>query len=319
MAIWHLVARTARRGVELTEWGLASRLWCGLRRAFPEALGSVVMPDHLHVIDEGMERDEARRRLSRVLSRATYGMGRGVWAAVPVPDRVHEPKLARTIRYVALNPCREELVADPLEWTWSTHRDVVGAVAEPWVAAGRLEVRLRPRMWGSSEAWHRFVSSDFSVAPGGTPPPRRIARHEGREFSIVEVIESVTSALRLPPDAIRRRGSARRLFVHLAVFLGWRDTALLARTVDTSRRSIAKILHRRPGRPEWEAAMVCLGDRRLRSLRPSRRKGPERGTFGGYGRPSRQQGRGWGTSVGDGRRRGGGAGIVWTSDREPLR
>ena len=151
MAIWHLVAHTARRGVDLTEWGLASRLWRVLRRAFPEALGAGLMPDHLHVVDESMGRVEARRALALALSRATYGMGTGVWQAVPEPDEVREPKLARTIRYVALNPCRAKLVGDPLEWMWNTHRDVMGAVAEPWVTGGRLSGRLGPTEWRSME------------------------------------------------------------------------------------------------------------------------------------------------------------------------
>ena len=65
MAIWHLVASTARGDVALTEWGLAGRLWDGLRKAFPRALAVGLMPDHAHVIDEGLDEGEARLAMAR--------------------------------------------------------------------------------------------------------------------------------------------------------------------------------------------------------------------------------------------------------------
>jgi len=264
MTIWHLVANTARGDVDLTDWGLAVRVWRALRGTFPRALAAGLMPDHLHVIDESMGEREARRALGRALSRATYGLGRGVWQAVPPPDRVREPKLERAIRYVVLNPCRGGLVPDPLEWMWSTHRDVMGAVADPWVDAARLATRLGPRRWRSREAWHRYVSSDFSVAPTGTPAPEALSAGGGRGASLTAVAVAAAAAFRAPSTAIRDRGEVRRLFLHVAHNVGWHDTALLARTVGTSRRSVARILQYPRDRAAWRAALICLGDPRLR-------------------------------------------------------
>jgi hypothetical protein len=42
-------------------------------------------------------------------------------------------KLARQVRYIVLNPCRDRIVGDPLSWMWSTQRDVMGATVQPWV------------------------------------------------------------------------------------------------------------------------------------------------------------------------------------------
>lgn len=44
---------------------------------------------------------------------------------LPPAEAVPEgPKRRRSVRYVHLNPCRARLVADPLAWPLSTHRDV---------------------------------------------------------------------------------------------------------------------------------------------------------------------------------------------------
>ena len=286
MAIWHLVARVARTDVDLTDWGLAARVWRSLRRAFPEALAVGLMPDHLHVIDESLAADEARRAMGRALSRATYGMGKGVWQAVPKPDRVRESKLERAMRYVALNPCRAELAPDPLAWLWSTHRDVMGAVADPWIDGGRIATRLGPRRWHSKEAWHRYVSSDFAVSAGGTPPPEGMRAADEPTHTLGDIAAAVATALRVAPGAVKRKGPARRLFLALAYRQGWRDTALLARVLDISKRSVRRLLRPCSGDADLEAAALCLGDLRLCPRRPSRLQRPDSGHWGQDGRPS---------------------------------
>ncbi len=269
MAISHLVARVARRDVDLREWGLAGRVWRSLRRAFPEGLAATLMPDHVHLVDESVPRDEGRRRLARALSRATYGLGRGVWDAAPEPDVVHESKLARTIRYVALNPCRAGLVADPLEWMWSTYREVMGAVVDPWVDGSRLAERLGHRRWGSSDEWHRYVSSDFAVTAGGTSPPGGGPAGEAVGHALGDIARAVAACLRVSPACIGQRGPARRLFIGLARRQRWRDTALLASVVETTQRSVERhLLAEIPG-DDLRAASLCLADERLRRMVPS--------------------------------------------------
>ena len=306
MTISHLAACLARRAVDLRDPGLASRIWRGLRRGFPDALAAVLMLDHVHVLDEGMAPAAARRRLAQTLSRATYGLGRGVWDAVPLPDGVHESKLARTIRYVALNPCRKGLVADPLEWVWSTHRDVMGAVADPWVPAERLAMRLGPFRWDSRGEWHRYVSSDFAVAFRGTPaplsargaaeatagsctrPPLRLAADSpcGPTHTLMEIAEAVATALRISPAAVRTRGPARNLFVHLARRQGWRDSSVIAAAGACTRRSVNRLTGIEPAREALAAAAICLGDARLRAGEPSRVSRPDSGHRRQDGRPS---------------------------------
>ena len=74
------------------------------------------------------------------------------------------------MRYTVLNPSRAGIVDDPLSWPWSTHRDVVGAIADPWVTAERLGAALGSRM-ASAQDIHAYVSGDPSVAIAGTPFP----------------------------------------------------------------------------------------------------------------------------------------------------
>src|SRR5262245_54164797 len=46
----HLVARTSARAGSLSAFPLAAHVWAALRKAFPQAVGAVLMPDHMHVI-----------------------------------------------------------------------------------------------------------------------------------------------------------------------------------------------------------------------------------------------------------------------------
>ncbi len=293
MAIWHLVAKTARSRVDLTDWELAARVWGVLRRAFPGALAAGLMPDHVHVIDESLAAHEARRAMGHAVSRATYGMGKGVWQAVPEPDRVRESKLERAMRYVALNPCRAQLAPDPLEWVWSTHREVMGAVVDPWTDADRIAVRLGPGRWRSADDWHRYVSSDFTVSPGGTPVPGAVTAAEPSRSATVlpthtlgRIADAVAAAMRCRRANIRRRGVARALFVALARRQGWSDRARLAEMCGTSRRAVDLAADRGVDPGAFRAAILCLSDSRLLIPEPSGSEFRLHRKLEGDGRPS---------------------------------
>ena len=225
------------------------------------------MPNHLHLILPDGPEAKTYRQIHGILGSIAKSFKEPrLWQAVPpprqIPDRHH---LRRQVRYVALNPCRSKLCADPLDWHWSTYRDVIGAVASPWVGVSRLA-----HAFGESERefkvrFHAYVSGDPSVAVGGTPFPRPAKPKSFPEQSIIEILDASAATLRLPLSQVRKRRGLRRVFVHLAGHQGWTQTQVLSQICGITPRAIQYILEQDP--PEsLSAAALCLGDVRLRRL-----------------------------------------------------
>ena len=277
--MWHVTARAVGRLKPLETFAAAAVMWDLLRRAFPLALAAVVMPDHFHLIVAlvAAAATALRQHVGALLSGLTRsgvgglsGLSRGglggprrtLWEPVPppvpVPDVHH---LRRQVRYLALNPCRAHLCRDPLSWIFSTHRDVVGAVVDPWVTATRLAAALGASPDGFAAAHHAYVAADPTVQVAGTPPPRAAPGRESPVVPLEAVAAAAAAALRLPPDAVGTRAAGRRLFVHLARHQGWRESGVLAKRCRVLPRQIRRLW----GQPAQglDAARLCLGDRRL--------------------------------------------------------
>lgn len=225
-------------------------MWSALRTQFPDALAACLMGNHIHLI---VPDGDPWPTLCRVLgSLEGWPYGRPPPPEVAA-DRV---KIRRDIRYVLLNPCRAEIATDPLQWVWSTHRDLVGAVRDPWVDAGAL-ARL-----GID---HAYVSGDPSVAVAGTPAP--VAARRGWNQPLARIASAAMAATRCGPDDLRRRTEARTVFLQLARANGWPRATLLAELCGVQRAAV----HRAWRRPDVTAeAQLCLGDDRLLArLQPS--------------------------------------------------
>ncbi len=210
--MYHLVA-SARQGHLLwVREPEAAVLFASLLRAFPETVALCVMPDHVHLV---LPHDDPGRRLGAVMSGYTrwrnFARGRrvaGLWAPAPPPEHIPNAKhVSRTVRYVHLNPCRDNLVNDPLAWPFSTHRDRVG-FARP----GPVRVEADPHRF------HHFVSGDPSVNPLGTPLP---VMPYG-EVTWGAVVDAVAGVCRVPAEAVAS-GLPRRLAVRCAAVFGLRD------------------------------------------------------------------------------------------------
>lgn len=130
-------------------------------------------------------------------SRVEAGLGAILSPPQAIPDSLH---LRRTLRYVALNPCRAHLSSDPLAWPLSTHRDGVG-LALPAV------VRAPDEDW----RWHAYVSSDPSAAVQGTELPFR----GDRAISVQELRQAWSAATRVPLGELARKGRARAAFLRV--------------------------------------------------------------------------------------------------------
>ena len=202
----HFVARSFR-SEPLAEPACARRTWDALRAQWPKVLSACWMSDHLHVLVEDVDPKTEAEWLERSLRRME------AWADVDVDWTVAKgrTKVRRDIRYIALNPCRAQLCADPLQWLWSTHREVFGAAAQPWLDVDRLL-----ELEGTRERHHAYVSSDPSVAVTGTPPPRVAAPSPIATRPIADIGLAALAAWRLPNGSLRSRGPARHDFVRLA-------------------------------------------------------------------------------------------------------
>jgi hypothetical protein len=262
--VLHLVAHTLGSLAVVCEPEAARWLWTHLRRAFEDAIAVVLMLDHLHLVTDHPDAEMARRRLAQTLRHFTrrFAPTTRLWQAPQAAVIRTAAALRRNVRYVALNPCRAGLASDPLEWPWSTHRDVVGAVTDPWVTAERLAAVLQRPRRGFEAAHHSYVSADPDVAVDGTPFPRPASRTIVPGTSLAAVIRAAASATRATPRDVQRPGATRALFVRLASSQGWRDQRQLAEICGTSVRTIQH--HKAaPDEALLAAGLLCLGDRRL--------------------------------------------------------
>jgi len=221
---YSFVAHTRWPYAPLAERACATWLWDALRPVFPSALAAVLMPNHLHLVAAARDPAVELARLRAVLGAYARVFGVG-WNRVPDPKPLPTlDKVLREVRYVSLNPCRPArvgmdqvtLASDPLAWEWSTHRDAVGAIVDPWVSAERIaeETGHRP---GDPVAWlHRYVSSDPSVAVQGTAAP-----HPTTLETLTRAALASAAAHRADVDAILRRGAVRATFLGVAERLGY--------------------------------------------------------------------------------------------------
>lgn len=220
------------------------------------------MPDHLHVVDDAVDPQAARESLSRLIASFMRGAGSRNWEPVPSPSLIADvQKLRRDVRYVALNPCREGLCRDPVEWVWSTHRDVIGGVTDPWVTPERLARALKEPVADFARRHHAYVSSDPSVRVDGSRLVAPVVPSEFPVNGLDRIARAAAASLRIPVSQLRESRAARRLFIQLAQHQGWTNLALLGRYIGMSR-SGAGLLARSPA-GSVNAARICLADPRL--------------------------------------------------------
>ncbi|MCD6679550.1 MAG: hypothetical protein LT102_02675 [Burkholderiaceae bacterium] len=218
----HLVARVASGARPFRRRRACTDLWRRIARNF-DVVALALMPDHVHLLAQ-IDNETALRTFGRVLSAFRLAMRATAmpelafeWEPLPPPEKVQRDRrhIARTIRYIHLNPTRDALCSDPLEWEWSTHRDWIGAVARPCVDRNRW-ARAMGKRTSSCTAWlHQYVSADPSVArslpPADVEPFLRSAR---KDASIDALLTAVPQALRSDRVLPRKFGVAeRRLFL----------------------------------------------------------------------------------------------------------
>lgn len=233
------------------------------------------MPNHFHLLMP-FKSSASENHHRRIINGLTGSLSRklkepGLWQhqnpPSPISDRHH---LRRTIRYVALNPCRKNLCKDPLEWPWSTYRDLFGSTVDPWTTAARIAHTLGENERGFESRIHLYVTSDPSVSLVGTPMPKASQSTTLAQEGILEILNAASAALHVQPPKIKSEGQLRSLFIHLACRQGWKNTSLLAELCGITPRAVRFILSKAPSEG-LGAAAFCLGDQRLRELPESLR------------------------------------------------
>ncbi|MCO5099449.1 MAG: hypothetical protein M9885_00885 [Burkholderiaceae bacterium] len=272
----HLVARAAQRARPLRTRAACADLWRHLGASF-DLIACVLMPDHVHLL-AGVDRSNALRIFARVLSsfrvRAAlsreYDCAGFAWEPLPRPQEVQrDPRhVARTIRYIHLNPCRDRLCDDPLEWEWSTHRDWVGAVVRPCVDLPRWGCLLR-RPPATRGYWlHEYVCSDDSVRRPRSIADPRPWLHGRRVDASLAALSSVVPLVLRSKAAVPAEFdlAARRLFVLAAGRWTSYRAVEIARWIGRDPTGVRRLLKApRPLDPqELQAMALTLSDPRLR-------------------------------------------------------
>lgn len=297
----HLVARAAAGARPFEHRAACADLWARLGRTF-DLVACVLMPNHVHVLAQ-LERDIATKAFARVLSAFRLRM-RALrtapmefeWEPLPRPEKVQLDKrhIARTVRYIHLNPGRDGLCSNPLEWEWSTHRDWVGAVARSCVDRSRWARAMGCRPRSCAEWLHQYVSSDTSVRDASPlSDPRPFLADEPKDASIDALTTAVVLVLRSAAVAPAEFGPAeRRLFLLSAARWTRYRAPELARHVRRHRTNTWRAMRASAAEPakapgaddarglpghsqalsgdELRAMALVLADRRLSSPQPLR-------------------------------------------------
>jgi REP element-mobilizing transposase RayT len=265
---YHFTAKSLPPYTPFADFEQARWTWAALRRNFPNAISACLMPNHLHLLVATSRPQEARIALRIVLSKMTarfYGhrlIGARIWQPVPTPVPVEgAQKIRRNVRYIVLNPCRAGLAPDPISWPWSTHLDFVGGRSDPWVEFTRLSKNPGFKAFESTQI-HKYISSDPCVNVSGTPLPNPAPPMRAPLFSLQHIAMAALLAQDKPTATLTRRGPARTEFLRLAWHQGWQNRAQLRGLTHIKKDALRNTVQHPPS----QAALICLGDGRLRKL-----------------------------------------------------
>lgn len=246
----HHVLHASPDRLLFTRWREARELWRRLARAAPGLHALVLMPDHVHLLHTS----ELRRPLAHAMSGYTrwrnLQLGRagpGV-AKLPAPEAlVDVQKQRRSVRYLALNPCRAGLVRDPLAWPASTWRGAVGLGL-----GGEVRVLREP------EREHAYVSADPSVRVAGS----RLPAGPSGPIELGGIIEAVAALRWRSLEELREDPAGRRLAAQAARALGAGTPTQIADALGCTRQLVYDAGELRDGRVEIVRRVI--GDPRFR-------------------------------------------------------
>jgi len=231
-------------------------LWRLVFEHVPDPIALCLMPDHVHLLHARDVHRELGLAMSAYARHRNHARGSAgpIWRSQGRPDPVvGAVKERRSVRYIHLNPCRAGLVADPLAWPWSTHRDRLG-LAMP------ARVRASPDPVG----FHAYVSSDPTVCVTGTDLPMSGDLVVPGAAGLELLRSAVSTVARVPWSEVGERSPARRLWVRAARCLSPEPTRVIAAHIGVSDRAVRYIDDR--WGPDMGVLGSAAGDPRLASL-----------------------------------------------------
>ena len=238
MPYFHFTAKARR---DLSPRSICVDLWSSFQKAFPRTLGCVLMPDHFHILLETSLPEHTKLTLAHWMAgfARKHFLGQSLWNPIAPPTAIHDfHHLKRQVRYVHLNPCRRELVRDPLAWEWSTHREAVGAAASDWLDVGTLMKAFKAPPRTFKEIFHQYVSADPSVDVAGTSLPKASDPEK-----LIAPASALQAAILQAGRGISGSRATRRQIVMLGNQMGARP-AVISKAAGLSPRSVRHILSR---------------------------------------------------------------------------
>jgi REP element-mobilizing transposase RayT len=251
---------------------LQIRLWRQLQLRFPKVWACLFMPDHIHLVAATKHPADFRRQLAIEARAACRSLlpGKRVWAPSPEPEDIpNSLHLKRTIRYVHLNPCRDRLAPDPIQWEMSTHRDVLGLTAKSWIDLDPLAELFRCSRAKLPEIFHSYVSSDPTVAVAGTPLPKRVDLSTPTSASPLLCAQAIAAVSRATPTEVLRKGELRDIALYLATESARNPRSEVQRAFDIGERTLHRVLSRPADAKMIAAAQLYLRDPRCYEWAPS--------------------------------------------------
>lgn len=232
----------------------AAALWRLLLRSVPGLVAVCLLPRELHVLTAAAAGARTAAFMSayarwRNAQRVIYGR---VWAGPAEVVRVLPADAVATERRLHLAAAEAGLVADPLEWPWSTWRDRMGVAAEPV---------------GPEPEDLEVLYAETCGRSGAGPPRVRVAVH-----SYDAVVDAVCGAMRTPREGVDRRGRVRELVWATAGAHVVSTAAELAVLTNAQLKSVVRGMRDAPGRCEaiedraLAACVRAVGDPRIRPL-----------------------------------------------------
>lgn len=229
----HYAAQAVRDRLLFTTHAQVRRLWCLLNHYAPAPIAGFIMPNHVHWFHPHDVREALHIAMSAYarLYNHECGVSGRLWLPLGEPAIVvGRKKVRRHVRYIALNGCRAGLHGDPLSWSWTTHRDVLG-LAVPRVRS----------LVADPYAHHAYVSADPSVHVEGSDLPSG----PGRPLTGLEGLRAVEAAVseitRHTFAQLRIRGPVRLAFIRSARAHTTCSTREIADFVGVSARTVRRV------------------------------------------------------------------------------
>jgi hypothetical protein len=203
------------------------------------------MPDHIHLLVKAVSAEALSKIMTAelcALTRSLLPPGSRLWQPAAPPKLIPNLKhLLRNVRYVHLNPCRDGLASDPLEWEWSTHRDATGTAFPGWLDRSTLELAMGGSPRSFSKRIHDYISADPSVRVGGTVLPERLPASD-LVASLSSVEWAVLQATRASGASRLSATPARRLMLLACERIGRVSRARLSEWLEIQPRAIQEVL-----------------------------------------------------------------------------